>query len=85
VNTPPTMPLQRKIQLFSGALLLAWLLTAFAWVWFARDLDIKIGEWPIHFWMAAQGSLLLFLLITVLNAWYHNKIDHQVDEHEADG
>lgn len=76
------MPTRPKIRLFSGVLLLSWSLAAFGWVWFARDLDIKIGEWPINFWMAAQGSLLLFLGITILNAWYFNRLDKKASEAE---
>lgn len=76
------MPTHPKIRLFSGVLLLSWSLAAFGWVWFARDLDIKIGEWPINFWMAAQGSLLLFLGITILNAWYFNRLDKEASDAE---
>lgn len=67
--------IHRKIRLLTGVLLLAWALTAFGWVWFARDLNMKIGEWPVNFWMAAQGSLLVFLLLTVLNAWCLNRLE----------
>ncbi len=74
------MHARQRIRLFSSALLLVWFLAAFAWVWFARDLEIKFGEWPINFWMDAQGSLLLFLLITVLNAWYTNRLEKEASE-----
>lgn len=80
MNTPVTMPDRPRIRLFSGVLLLVWFLTAFVWVWFARDLNIKLGEWPINFWMAAQGSLLLFLLVTVLNVWDNHRLEK--DGHE---
>jgi len=76
------MSTRQKIRLFSGVLLLSWSLAAFGWVWFARDLNIKIGEWPINFWMAAQGSLLIFLGITILNAWYLNRLEKETTEAE---
>ncbi len=76
------MSTHQKIRLFSVVLLLSWSLAAFGWVWFARDLDIKIGEWPINFWLAAQGSLLLFLGITILNAWYFNRLGGKATEAE---
>ena len=76
------MSTRQKIRLFSGVLLLSWSLAAFGWVWFARDLNIKIGEWPINFWMAAQGSLLIFLGITILNAWYFNRLEKETTEAE---
>ncbi len=74
------MPTRQKIRLFSVVLLLCWSFAAFGWVWFARDLEIKIGEWPINFWMAAQGSLLLFLGITIVNAWYFNRLEKEASE-----
>lgn len=76
------MSTRQKIRLFSGVLLLSWSLAAFGWAWFARDLNIKIGEWPINFWMAAQGSLLIFLGITILNAWYFNRLEKETTEAE---
>ncbi len=79
------MHARQRIRLFSSALLLVWFLAAFAWVWFARDLEMKFGEWPINFWMAAQGSLLLFLLITVLNAWYTNCLEKEAHEEKETG
>jgi putative solute:sodium symporter small subunit len=73
VNTPPTLSFRQKTRLLTGALLVAWAIAAFGWVWFARDLDFQIGPWQINFWMAAQGSLLVFLLLTVVNAWCINR------------
>jgi putative solute:sodium symporter small subunit len=40
---------------------------------FARDLAIEINGWPLYFWMAAQGSLLIFMAIVVLYAWLMNR------------
>ena len=79
--TPPkTLPLRRKIRLLTAVLLLAWALAAFGWVWFARDLDFKIGDWTVNFWMAAQGSVLVFLLLTVVNAWCINRWEKDLED-----
>jgi putative solute:sodium symporter small subunit len=83
VNTRTASPFRRKIRLLTGALLLAWTLTAFGWVWFARGLDFKIGDWSISFWMAAQGSVLIFLLLTVVNAWCVNRWEKDQEDEEA--
>jgi putative solute:sodium symporter small subunit len=36
-------------------------------------LAIDIQGWPLYFWMAAQGSLLIFMAIVVLYAWLMNR------------
>lgn len=76
---------RQKIRLCTGLLLLTWALVSFGWVWFARDLSIMVGHWPLNFWIAAQGSILVFLLITVVNAWCVNRWDKpsQADEGDA--
>jgi putative solute:sodium symporter small subunit len=75
VTSPKFIAIRRKIRLLTGVLFTAWALTAFGWVWFARELNMKIGEWPVNFWMAAQGSLLVFVLLTALNAWCINRLE----------
>lgn len=54
-------------------MLSVWLLTSFGPGFFARDLAIEIHGWPLYFWMAAQGSLLIFMAIVVLYAWLMNR------------
>ncbi|MBP6221193.1 MAG: DUF4212 domain-containing protein [Limnohabitans sp.] len=67
----------------TGVLYLAWALVGFGWVWFARALDFTIGDWTLNFWVAAQGSILFFLLITVVNAWLVNRWEKEVQDEEA--
>jgi len=48
-------------------LLVAWLLISLVVPWFARDLDSLRGfGFPVGFWLAAEGALLLYLLIIVV-------------------
>lgn len=48
-------------------LLTAWLLINLAVPWFARDLDGLRGfGFPVGFWFAAEGALLLYLLIIIV-------------------
>ncbi len=82
VNTPSRLSIRQKVRLLTGVLLLAWAVAAFGWVWFARDLNVKIGDWTLNFWMAAQGSLLVFLLLTVVNAWCINRWEQAQDSEE---
>ena len=52
------------------ALLAFWLCVTFGSTWFARDINqIVILGFPLGFYMAAQGGLVLFLLII----WWYNR------------
>lgn len=77
VHTSPAT-VHRKIRVLTWTLLLIWAGVGFGWVFFARDLGFKIGDWNFNFWMAAQGSVLVFFLITVVNAWLVNRWEAQL-------
>jgi putative solute:sodium symporter small subunit len=83
VATPKSQSARLKIRLVTGVLFLAWVLVGFGWVWFARALDLTIGDWTLNFWAAAQGSVLFFLLITVVNAWLVNRWEKDIQDEEA--
>ena len=51
-------------------LLVAWFAASFGVVFFAHDLQWMVAGWPVGFWFAAQGSLLVFVLIVVLFALF---------------
>jgi putative solute:sodium symporter small subunit len=53
-------------------LLLIWLYVSFIPSFFARDLAMEVNGWPLYFWMAAQGSVLVFAAIVVIYAWHMN-------------
>jgi len=69
--------LRRRKRLLTSVLLLVWLLTSFVAPYFARDLSIDVWGWPLHFWLASQGSLLVFLAIVVVYAWLMNRWEAQ--------
>ena len=69
----PSVALKKRQNRLKWALLSVWLLTSFGPGFFARDLAIEINGWPLYFWMAAQGSLLIFMAIVVLYAWLMNR------------
>lgn len=70
----------------SGILLAIWFVVTFVMAWFARDLaTINFFGWPLSFYMAAQGSLIIYVVLI----WYYAKrmgeIDHEfgvAEEHE---
>jgi len=64
----------RKWGLHAG-LLLAWFLASFGVVFFARDLQQTVAGWPLAFWFAAQGALLVFVAIVVYFAYTKNRAE----------
>ncbi len=56
------------------SLLGVWLLVSFVACFFARDLQVMVAGWPFHYWMGAQGALLVFVLIVALYAWLMNRV-----------
>jgi len=72
------MPQSQPIASFTrlqGWLLLVWFLGSFGVVFFARDLQQTLVGWPISYWFAAQGSLLIFILIVAVYARLANRAD----------
>ena len=67
----------QKKRILTSVLLLVWLLVSFGPSFFARDLSVMVGGWPLYFWMAAQGSILMFICIVVIYAWLMNRWEAQ--------
>lgn len=58
-------PAHRRSNLrLTALLLLAWFITSFVLVFFARDLDFDFFGWPFGFWVAAQGCVIAYVAIT---------------------
>ncbi len=80
---PPDLHDVRHLQL-KGGLLLLWVLVSFVAMYFARDLEtIVVGGWPLGFWIAAQGAVLVFMAIVVVYCWAMNRFERQ-DAAQAD-
>lgn len=57
-------------------LLVLWFLATFVMIFFARELaTISLFGWPLSFYMAAQGSLLIYVLIVWLYARRMRRLD----------
>jgi len=65
-------------------LLSIWFVVTFVAMYFARELDFKFFGWPFAFWLAAQGALIVYVLIIWFYARYMNALDgaYGVDEQE---
>lgn len=66
-------------------LLAIWFVITFVMGYFARDLTaFTVLGFPFSFYMAAQGSLALYVLIIWYYAHYMNKLDLEYDVHEGE-
>jgi putative solute:sodium symporter small subunit len=57
-----------RVLALKAALLALWAAASFGVCFFARSLQFEIGPWPFDFWMAAQGSVLVFIGIVAFYA-----------------
>ncbi|MDP2762790.1 MAG: DUF4212 domain-containing protein [Sideroxyarcus sp.] len=62
----------------TGALLSIWFVATFVVGWFARELQaLTLLGFPLPFFMAAQGALLIYLVLIGIYAWRMDKLDRQ--------
>lgn len=59
----------------TGWLLAIWFVVTFVLGYFARELTFNFFGWPFSFYMAAQGSLIIYVLII----WYYARRMGQLD------
>ena len=74
-----------KNLVITAILLFIWFVATFVEGWFARELNsISIGGFPLGFYMSAQGSLIIYVVIIYVYARYMNALDkvYDVDEGE---
>jgi putative solute:sodium symporter small subunit len=66
----------RKNLRITGVLLAIWFVVTFVIAYFARDLNFNFFGWPFSFYMAAQGSLIVYMLII----WYYARTMNKLDQ-----
>lgn len=74
---------RRKVAI-TAVLLGVWSLVTVLVGYLARDLDFRFFGWPFNFWLGAQGSLVVYVLIVCAYAYFMNRWDRQAG-HDADG
>lgn len=74
----------RKNLRITGILLAIWFVATFVLAYLARDLSFNFFGWPFSFYMAAQGSLVIYVIIIWYYARYMNKLDLEYGVHEGD-
>lgn len=66
----------RRTRRLSLYLLVVWFLTTFIIIFFARELSsFTVLGWPFSFYMAAQGTTLIYVLIVGIYAWRMRDLD----------
>lgn len=69
----PSVPFPDRLGRLRLVLLVLWVLCSFGLMSVAHRLDVHIGNWPLNFWLAAQGIVLLFVLVVVVHAVTANR------------
>ena len=68
----------KKTRQITVVLLILWIFTGFFTIYFARELDrFSPFGWPLSFYLAAQGSALVYLAIIGFYAWRMRRLDRQ--------
>ena len=74
----------RKNLNITAVLLAIWFVVTFVVSYFARDLSFNFFGWPFSFYMGAQGSLIVYVLIIWFYARYMNNLDHEYGVQEEE-
>jgi putative solute:sodium symporter small subunit len=75
----------RKNLVITAILMVIWFIATFVVGWYARELNgTTFLGFPLGFYMAAQGSLIIYVVIIWYYARYMNRLDieYNVDEGE---
>lgn len=60
----------------TAVLLAIWFVVTYVVAFFARDLSFTFFGWPFSFWMGAQGSLIVYVIII----WYYARTMNRLDQ-----
>jgi putative solute:sodium symporter small subunit len=75
----------RRTQRLTLKLLGVWFVTTFGTIFYARELsELTLFGWSFSFYLAAQGTALIYLLIVGLYAWRMRQIDKHPDRDQDD-
>lgn len=73
--TDPRVAYWRKNLRITAALLGVWFIVTFVVTFFAREWNFRFFGWPFSFWVAAQGGLLVYLVLIGIYARFMNRLD----------
>jgi putative solute:sodium symporter small subunit len=66
---------QKNLRLTSW-LLAVWFVVTFVIAYNARELSFNFFGWPFSFWVAAQGGLIVYMIII----WYYARTMNRLDQ-----
>jgi putative solute:sodium symporter small subunit len=70
----------RKNLVITAILMVIWFIATFVEAWYARELNsYTFLGFPLGFYMSAQGSLIIYVVIIWFYARYMNQLDEQYD------
>jgi putative solute:sodium symporter small subunit len=74
-----------KNLVITAILLSIWFVVTFVEAWFARELNqFSFLGFPFGFYMSAQGSLIVYVILIGTYAWYMNRLDKEYEVDEGD-
>jgi putative solute:sodium symporter small subunit len=68
----------------TAVLLAIWFVVTFVIGFYARELSFNFFGWPFSFYMGAQGSLIIYVIIIWFYARYMNKLDNEYGVQEGE-
>ena len=75
----------RKNLVITAVLLLVWFIVTFVEAWFARELNtVTFLGFPLGFYMSAQGSLAIYVIIIGIYAILMRRLDLEYNVDEGD-
>lgn len=75
----------RKNLVITAILLFVWFVVTFVEAWYARELNqYSFLGFPLGFYMSAQGSLAIYVVLIGIYAWYMNRLDIEYGVDEGD-
>ena len=74
----------RMNQRIIAVLLVVWFLVTFVVAYFARELSRSFFGWPFSFWVAAQGALIVYMVLIWIYGRAMNRLDRKLRLAEDD-
>jgi putative solute:sodium symporter small subunit len=74
-----------KNLVITSILLAIWFVVTYVEAYFARELtQFSFLGFPLSFYMSAQGSLIIYVVLIGVYAWYMNRLDVEYGVDEGD-
>jgi putative solute:sodium symporter small subunit len=71
---------------FTVLLLCVWFVVTFGIAFFARELSqLTFFGWSFSYYMAAQGTIFIYVIIVGTYAWRMSKLDQTIEGGDGDG